>query len=132
MTMADLQIPSATEMPSELEPYQRTANFTEISVPAALRKNHSTKPGVWGLIRVAEGELRYTVADPRRERTETMLTAESDPGVVEPTILHHVTPEGPVRFHVQFYRQTAKSAPLCRNEELAEIENRRRRSLIPD
>jgi hypothetical protein len=44
---------------------------------------------------------------------------------VEPTILHHVEPIGPVRFHVEFFRERAGSIPLCHQEELAERENRK-------
>src|SRR3546814_20735801 len=40
----------------------------------------------------------------RRVGVDLVLTPESRPGVVEPTILHHVVPLGTVRFHVQFYR----------------------------
>src|SRR3546814_9654509 len=102
-----------------LEPYRQTDVFTETSLPAGLRKDHCTKPGVWGLIQVAEGRLRYCVTDLRRVGVDLVLTPESRPGVVEPTILHHVVPLGTVRFHVQFYRQIPEAAPLCRYEELA-------------
>jgi len=96
---------SAVQLPSGVELYKQTRTFTEATVPAGLLKDHSTKPGVWGLIRVEEGELRYSVTDPRRLPTERLLTPGGFPGVVEPTILHRVEPIGPVRFHVQFFRE---------------------------
>ncbi|CAN5340184.1 hypothetical protein BH10PSE13_BH10PSE13_09250 [soil metagenome] len=105
MTTAGAPSKSPTELPAGLEPYRQTDIFTEASLPAALRKDHCTKPGTWGLVQVAEGRLRYCVTDPRRVSSELILTPESRPAVVEPTILHHVVPLGPVRFHVQFYRQ---------------------------
>lgn len=92
-------------LPSGLEAYKRTATFTQSTVPAGLLSDHSTKDGVWGLIRVEEGALRYVVTDPRRTRAERVLTTQDPPGVVEPTILHHVEPLGPVRFHVEFLRR---------------------------
>ncbi len=95
----------ATELPQRLESYSRTGTFTEVTVPAGLRRDHSTKEGSWGLIRVEEGVLRYRVTDPRRIQTELELTPETAPGVVEPTILHHVEPVGRVRFHVEFLRE---------------------------
>ncbi len=91
-------------LPDGLEPYKRTATFTEDTVPAALTNDHSTKDGVWGLIHVEEGRMRYVVTDPRRPAEERVLTPQSGPGVVEPTILHRVEPLGAVRFHVQFLR----------------------------
>lgn len=84
--------------------YQRTPTFTETTIPDALRKDHATKAGAWGLIRVEHGTLRYVVTDHRRTPTERILTPSAEPGVVEPTILHHVEPLGPVRFHVEFLR----------------------------
>src|SRR3546814_14405468 len=81
---------------------------------------------LWGLIQVAEGRLRYCVTDLRRVGVDLVLTPERRPGVVEPTILHHVVPLGTVRFHVQFYRQIPDAAPLCRYEELAPREHRLR------
>ena len=35
---------------------------------------------------------------------ELTVDSAGEPGVVEPTILHHVAPVGPVRFHVEFLR----------------------------
>ena len=91
-------------LPEGLAPYRRTPDFTEATLPAALRADHDTKPGTWGLIHVAAGRLCYRVTDPRRAPSERILTPGEPPGVVEPTIRHHVEPLGPVRFHVEFWR----------------------------
>ena len=92
------------DLPPGLTPYKRTPTFTEASVPAGLRHDHSTKEGTWGMIHVEEGQLRYRVTDARRDLSEQILTPETGPGIVEPTILHHVEPLGGVRFHVEFLR----------------------------
>ncbi|MCW1383577.1 DUF1971 domain-containing protein [Novosphingobium sp. KCTC 2891] len=92
-------------LPSGAQPYKRTPTFTEDSVPAGLLKDHSTKDGTWGLIRVEEGRLRYIITDPRRAADERVLEPGGDPGLVEPTILHRVEPIGSVRFHVEFLRE---------------------------
>lgn len=76
---------------------------TEDTIPAGLLNDHQTKEGTWGLICVEEGELRYIVTDRRRTPSEMVLSRGAPPGVVEPTILHHVEPMGAVRFHVEFY-----------------------------
>ena len=119
-------VATATRLPEGLEVYSRTGTFTEETVPAGLRKDHTTRAGTWGLIRVEEGVLRYRVTDPRRVPSERELTPETEPGVVEPTILHQVEPIGPVRFQVEFLRERTHSIPLCRHETLAEQENRAR------
>jgi tellurite resistance-related uncharacterized protein len=91
-------------LPPDLVPYRRTAEFTEATVPPGLLRAHSTKDGAWGLIHVLAGRLAYRVTDPRRAPSETILTAEGEPGVVEPTVLHEVEPLGPARFYVEFLR----------------------------
>lgn len=99
--------PSTTgpALPDDAMSYKRTASFTENSVPAALLGKHSTKAGAWGLIHVELGQLRYLVTDPRREPSEHILTPDTAPGVVEPTIVHHVELLGPVQFYVEFLRR---------------------------
>jgi tellurite resistance-related uncharacterized protein len=91
-------------LPAGLRSYKRTPSFTETTVPAGLLGEHSTKDGTWGLIRVEEGRLLYRITDQRREASEELLTPSTSPGVVEPTIVHHVELAGPVRFHVEFLR----------------------------
>jgi tellurite resistance-related uncharacterized protein len=91
-------------LPSGLAPYRRTAVFTRHTVPAGLLTDHRTKDGVWGLIHVLSGRLVYAVTDPRRIASERLLTPDAEPGVVEPTILHRVEPNGDVQFLVEFWR----------------------------
>jgi tellurite resistance-related uncharacterized protein len=91
-------------LPEGVHSYKRTPSFSEATVPAGLLGEHATKDGVWGLIHVEEGQLRYVVADPRREASSELLTARTPPGVVEPVIVHRVEPVGAVRFHVEFFR----------------------------
>ena len=92
-------------LPDGVQPYRRTAVFTQDTVPAGLLKAHSTRDGVWALINVLEGELIYRVTDPRRPASQRVLTPGTLPGVIEPTILHAVEPRGAVRFFVEFHRR---------------------------
>ena len=101
----------ATDLPPGLEAYRRTDSFSEQSVPAGLLKAHSTKAGIWGLIQVSEGELLYRIEDERRSPSERLLHAGSQPGVIEPTILHSIRLLGPVCFHVQFFRTAEQGSP---------------------
>lgn len=94
-------------LPDGLHSYKRTPIFTEATIPAGLLGEHATKEGVWGLIRVEAGELRYLVTDAHREETRELLTPLTEPGIVEPTIIHRVEPVGPVRFYVEFLRADA-------------------------
>ena len=106
------------EMPV-LESYKCTPTFTENSVPAGLLADHSTKEGVWGLIHVTQGRLRYFITDPRREPEQYVLDPGTEPGVIEPTILHRVEPMGSVEFQVEFLRAPIDRGPVTSLERSA-------------
>jgi tellurite resistance-related uncharacterized protein len=80
-------------------PYKSTPVFDENSLPAGLRKEHRTKAGVWGVIRVLEGQLRYRILDPI---AETIIDPDH-PGFVLPDQPHLVEPLGAMRMRVEFY-----------------------------
>ena len=86
-------------LPEGLRAYRRTGVFTEESLPAALRRQHSTREGVWALIHVMEGRLRYCVPDWRHD----VVLAPGTPGVVAPRVEHFVEPLGQVRMYVEFH-----------------------------
>lgn len=86
---------------SSPQPYKSTPVFDENTLPGGLRKEHRTKLGVWGIIRVLEGQLLYRVLDPV---SETVLDPEN-PGRVMPNQPHLVAPIGTMRMQVEFYDQ---------------------------
>ena len=91
-------------MPRRQAAYRRTPDFDETSTPEALRKQHSTKPGVWGLIHVCEGALEYHVHEPT---PESQRLTPGQPGIVLPEVSHHVETPEPVRFYIEFWRAPA-------------------------
>ena len=90
------------EWPDGLVAYRRTPDFDERTIPAGLKREHATKPGVWGRIHVVAGVLRYTVASPISRSFRLAVPAS---GIVVPQVRHHVAPEGAVRFFVEFWRK---------------------------
>lgn len=80
-------------------PYKSTPVFDENTLPAGLRREHRTKAGVWGVIRVMGGRLRYRVLDPVCE----MILDPNHPGLVLPDQPHFVEPLGTMRMQVDFY-----------------------------
>ncbi len=80
---------------------QKHTGVRRDQLPAGLRREHRTKPGVWGVIRVLEGRLRYEVLDPV---FETILEP-GHPGLVLPDVPHRVEPLGAMRMQVEFYHQ---------------------------
>ncbi len=89
------------QLPDKVRSYRRTAEFTAETVPDALLCDHATKPGVWGLIHVLDGRLRYEVSS-TGEAID--LSPADPPAAIEPEVRHRVVPLGGVRFYVEFWR----------------------------
>lgn len=82
-------------------PYGSSPVFDENTLPDALRGEHRTKPGTWGLLRVLEGEVRLVF-----EGSPGPLTVTADdPAIIPPEAPHHVECDGPMRMQVEFYRE---------------------------
>ncbi|HET9811742.1 MAG TPA: DUF1971 domain-containing protein [Sphingomicrobium sp.] len=78
--------------------YKTTAVFDETTLPAGFRREHRTKAGAWGIIRLLEGELRLLFADGREE-----LLSPQRLGLVRPQETHRVEPVGAMRMQVEFH-----------------------------
>lgn len=89
------------EIPDGFVTYKKTPIFTDKSLPAGLKSDHSTKTGVWGKIIVTGGKLRYCVA---ALDTDVELSL-NNPGIVVPEVLHSIEPLGAVSFFVEFYKE---------------------------
>jgi len=87
------------ELPAHFVAYRSTPVFTHDTVPAGLRKDHTTRVGTWGKIHVLEGQLRYRVDEWKVDKVLTPDTL----GIVVPEVLHNVEPLGAARFFVEFY-----------------------------
>lgn len=81
-------------------PYATSPVFDEHSLPDALRKEHRTKHGTWGLLRVLEGEVELVFLDPPRDQRVT----PSDPAPIPPQSPHYVKLLGPMKMQVEFHR----------------------------
>ena len=82
-------------------PYKMTQVFDEVSLPLAIRNAHQTKAGVWGLLRVLEGEAVLVFHD-----GQTQVRVNPDqPAPIPPEAIHHVEVTGPMRMLVEFYHE---------------------------
>lgn len=82
-----------------VQPYKSTPVFTLETLPDALRRDHALKPGVWGVLSVLSGSLRYVLANSGRAQT---LRA-GDRVTILPEQRHHVEPLGEIEMRVDFY-----------------------------
>jgi tellurite resistance-related uncharacterized protein len=89
--------------PSTLVSWDRTKEFTQDTVPPALLEEHTTPAGMWGLLRVLEGSLKFI----DMETDEESVLSPKSPGFIEPGQRHRVVCEGDVRFYIEFYKDTA-------------------------
>ena len=81
-----------------MRPYRITTVFDQDTLPAALRREHRTKAGTWGIIRVLKGGLRLRFPDGRDE-----LLGPDKVGLIRPEETHWVEPVGATRMQVEFY-----------------------------
>lgn len=82
-------------------PYAASPVFDAQNLPDALRTDHRTKPGAWGLLKVMEGAVRLVFTDPPAEH----MVTPGNPAIIPPQATHHVVPIGHMRMQVEFYRQ---------------------------
>ncbi len=88
-------------LPQSVAKYAESLLFNEHTVPDKLTSNHDLKPGVWGRICVMSGTLEYNVCgDPPR----AYPIKAGQHVIIEPGLVHFVTPTGKVEFKVEFYR----------------------------
>ena len=81
--------------------YGSSPIFTETTPPDALRNEHRTKAGTWGLLRVLEGEVRLHFTGAPNPLRVTV----NNPAMIPPDAPHHVEVDGPMRMQVEFYRE---------------------------
>ncbi|WP_033921562.1 DUF1971 domain-containing protein [Sphingomonas sp. 37zxx] len=81
-------------------PYASSPVFDEQSLPDALRNDHRTKDGTWGLLRVLSGQVRLIFTDPHRE----VLVTPGMPAPIAPLATHYVVPLGTMSMQVDFFR----------------------------
>lgn len=92
------RIPGVLTRPAS-EPYRCSPTFTAETLPAALQREHRTKRGVWGVIRISEGALRYC----KEDGSEPEMLDPNSPGLIQPEETHHVEVVGPVLMWIEFF-----------------------------
>ena len=88
------------DLPDTVHAYTRTTTFSSAKIPPGLLRDHETKVGVWGVINLVSGSLKYHVPS----RNESHLLRPGHPGIVEPTVAHCVESIGDASFFIEFYR----------------------------
>lgn len=92
----------AWRIPTLVQPYKRTREFTEHDMPAALARQHDTMVGVWGELVVLTGCVRFFELGLEPREHELGVGRH---GVIEPRAPHRVEPQAGTRFYVVFHRR---------------------------
>lgn len=101
-TALDCVLCDRGELPEGFAPYKRTATFDQDTLPAGLRSRHTLKRGVWAVLHVLEGHLRYRVHEPAAGER---LLAAGDTASIAPEVAHEVEPQGSVSFYIEFHKR---------------------------
>lgn len=89
-------------LPNDVYAYNRTPSFTDVTIPDSIRNEHTTKAGVWGILTVEKGQLRYIVTEPGYEEEHLLHAGQT--AVIAPQHKHYVKPHTDSSFYVAFYR----------------------------
>ncbi len=92
--------------PRRPEPYKVTAIWDQDTLPQAIRNEHRTKEGTWGLLRLLEGSATLVFTDDGRK----VPVAPGKPGLIAPRETHYVALDGPARMQVEFYKENPLGA----------------------
>ena len=90
----------ALDFPLGLSAYKTTPVFNQQAIPKGFRRAHSTKKGVWALIKVVSGQVHYVVDDLDEL---CVVLDENLEGVIAPQMMHHLDVIGDVELYVEFY-----------------------------
>lgn len=95
-------------MPESARCYRLIGPFEADTVPAGLLRRHDLKPGVWGLLRIVAGAVRFRWDD---EAAGSRLLVAGDTMLVPPTVPHHLEIEGPVTLTIAFHAPGEAQTP---------------------
>lgn len=88
------------ELPARVVCSHATPEWTEESMPDALRRAHRVREGRWGRLVVRRGRIGFAAAT--SQPTEIVVEA-GESVAIPPGLAHDVQPLGPVRFLVEFF-----------------------------
>jgi tellurite resistance-related uncharacterized protein len=90
-----------SELPASVEQYAQSPVFDNHTIPKAFKAAHSTKPGVWGRLKVLTGSLDFTLIGPPKVMT-TLNAGEHH--IFAPTAVHLVSLKPDTSFQIDFLK----------------------------
>jgi tellurite methyltransferase len=100
-TDLDCPLCDRAELPDDLEVVRTTETWDVETMPAGLRRAHRVAAGMWGLVHVVAGELRFRAATGPPIDT-VVVSGTTQP--IPPQVEHEVEPSRDARFFIEFLR----------------------------
>lgn len=98
-TALDCPLCDRAELPDGLRVVRTTQAWNDVTAPAGLRRGHRVAAGVWGLLRIEKGQLRFVAeTDPQLD----VVLGKGAMQPIPPEVEHRIETIGEVRFHVEF------------------------------
>ncbi|MEO5678260.1 MAG: DUF3565 domain-containing protein [Acidimicrobiales bacterium] len=95
----DCPLCDRAELPDGLRLARTAGPFDAESLPAGLRRPHQVAEATWGVLRVTDGSVAFSMTtDP--PITRQLIAGDRQP--LPPGVAHSVTVDGPVRLAVDF------------------------------
>lgn len=98
----DFPLCDRAELADGLRVVRTTDVWDERTMPAGLRRSHRVAAGVWGLLRVRQGRLRFRA---RTRPSLDVVVRPDTPQAIPPGVEHEVEPRGEVSFLIEFLRR---------------------------
>lgn len=90
----------SASLPASVSLVRTTPEFTAETIPAGLCRAHRIAAGVWGVLRVLEGDVTFVL----EAKLDQRFLAAGESQVIEPGVAHHVELSDAARFVIEFYR----------------------------
>ena len=91
-------------VPSTLTSYRKTPVFEQHAVPNELTREHATAKGVWALLHVLSGSLKFCISENGHEATYE-ITPDA-PRVIPEEQPHFIIVEHAASFQLEFFRRS--------------------------
>lgn len=92
--------PREPALPEGAAPYRHLGPFDVDTIPKGLWREHNLKDGVWAVLSVEEGRIRFCWDD---AEGGVLLLTQGQHLLVPPIVPHHLEADGPVIVRLSFW-----------------------------
>lgn len=109
------------ELPERAHFVKKSILWDEVTIPAAFKRPHHLGEGMWGVIRVDQGELSLTM---RGEVAVNTVVGSGSSHGVPPGLDHSIDVLGPVRFSLDYFSIERGDAVASADARTSKVQER--------